>query len=287
MSNLASLALWLTRDVVLSVPSFTNLPSCSLPEPPYRFERVMISFNNGKLIQCGGTTSYYRGVTSCFHLTNVDEGWISTFSLLEGRSSATLISLPNGTLWVAGGITRQAGVTRVLSSTEVLTETGWLPSVQLPWPMGRHCAVSLGLAGVFLAGGRSHLGDHGLKRAVLFSPHSETDAFTPLQDMPIGMKHPSCDTLNDKVYVGGDFSSEIAVFNLKTKAWEPSPGFQHKRQRLLAMFSIQNNLYFIGQKDDQQVYRLDGDSWSSVRTSSVTDVGINPLVIFQGFLKCD
>ena len=154
----------------------------------------------------------------------------------------------------------------------------------LPWARSGHCTVSLGPAGVFLAGGRGSLGDMGSRTAVIFHPGSSN--FTNIQDMPTVKKFASCAFLNNKVYVGGVRSADISVFDIANKIWQPSPTFNHKRQSLLSMFTIQKQIYFIFQNTVKQIFVLKDDVWTVVTEASIRNKNLHPIVLYKGILMC-
>ena len=156
--------------------------------------------------------------------------------------------------------------------------------------MSGHCVVDLGLRqGVLLAGGRSQSGGPGLTKVVIFHPEREFIPFENLPDMKIGKKLPSCATLDRKVYVGGEQTSDMAVFDLTTKSWvaeQAIPRFPYQPQRLLTMFTMQHKVYFIGEDKEKQMFRLARDSWVSLGIRSFPSDTLSPIVLYKEILTC-
>ena len=85
----------------------------------------MLSFKDGNLRLCGGKTKQQKAVIACM-VYGKDGTWSPSLSLTDARYSATITTLWDGSLWMAGGITSEDGYSKVIDSSEVLTEKGRL-----------------------------------------------------------------------------------------------------------------------------------------------------------------
>ena len=116
--------LWLSRKVLFSLPSFSRLSDCFLPFPTEHIEKFTLSLNRGHLKLCGGKNIDQRDLSQCFQYDPElgEHGkWTRDFSMTQSRYSAVAATLPDGTLWMAGGIS-----TEFLNSSEILKDKGEL-----------------------------------------------------------------------------------------------------------------------------------------------------------------
>ena len=125
---------------MFSVESESKSSQCgNLPDYPKSIYGSVSAVVSERLTVCGGN---FRGqiLDQCYSLNAESDQWEAFPSMDEARSHASAVSLPDGGLWVTGGVSEDGEPTA--STSKYSPAKGhWLPGKDLPGRFRDHCLV--------------------------------------------------------------------------------------------------------------------------------------------------
>ena len=130
--------------------------SCTLPEEfPTRLAFATGGFTKDGPLLCGGRNVDTNSKSNaCFTLKGF-KFKEADVKLQTKRTSASAVVLPNGKLWIQGGIDGSY----YLSTSETMSLQGSKPGIELEKGISGHCSTMINTTTAFITGGRGYTGD--------------------------------------------------------------------------------------------------------------------------------
>ena len=197
--------------------------SCTLPEEfPTRLAFATGGFTKDGPLLCGGRNQDTRSHSNaCFTLKGF-KFKEADVKLQTKRTSASAVVLPNGKLWIQGGIDGSY----YLSTSETMSLQGSKPGIELEKGISGHCSTMINTTTAFITGGRGYTGDRS-KETYFIDIHNWRWTKGPQMEEARGWHGCALFRHNDKNYavVAGGYnynrlsSTEILDLDSGTVGW--------------------------------------------------------------------
>ena len=235
--------------------------SPSLPDHPLGqiYGYVAVQVDRG-ILHCGGKTSETSPAKKeCYLLSNTAV-WNKHVSMGTPRFRPSAVLFWSGVL-VTGG---EDASGKVLASTEILKNGTWIESVPLPTPLTRHCMLSLNRTHHIITGGSQSTKTKQFSSATYIFSNNK---FAQVANMTTARRSHGCALAGQNIFVGGGFNEEllssVEYFSLTSLSWHPAPSLPLETTYGV-LTNLGGNLYFIGGRNNKNIYRLNTSSRKAV-----------------------
>lgn len=263
---------------MFSVESESKSTQCGyLPEYPKVIYGSVSGVVGDRLTICGGNS---RGqiIDQCYSLNAKSNRWEAFPSMDAPRAHASAVSLPEGGLWVTGGLTEDGEPTA--STSKYLPAKGyWLPGKDLPGRFRDHCLVRTDDHKVILLASEDGVSMKVFKFDLRIQIWASTDQEFPYFDRMACAHH------DGAVYVlggrsgGGQPVRTVRLYDPASDSLFPGPDLP---KALSSPRTLSHNGYLVllggrglGGETNEDIYAMDaGGRWSRLDVS-LSEPGTN------------